>query len=352
MKTVRLAVGLLFLGVGCVSPGGGALSGATPPNCTAIDYVDFVQHDGTLYSAASWFPTLGRAITENELGPERFRVRNTVSQTNCDPHRRPVDGDAAYVPTGEPVFAVKGYAPKFRLAARHNGRLVLYEADTNPHAVRGGDLIDIEGRVRSIALLDEKSGRTAASRVTDAAMVRDLVSLITRASIDHGYRPSPNGGEAAFVQLAFELTDGTISVRAYDRIAGVLGYGIRAGPALSTIVDDLMRSAPTPSPVPAMINLAQRYDLARATRVSIKDTTVQGTFRPVPQVSAFLAILDADLPARRATRPTASEVVVIFEFSDRYVSLVYEERTNTLTVALPDDELAVQVPAGFRALIR
>jgi hypothetical protein len=353
VKAVRRAMILLLVAAACGSPAGDALSGGTPPNCTAIiDYVDFVHHQGAFYSAASWFPTLGRAITDSELGPEQFRVRNTVSQTNCDPYRRPVDGDAAYVPTGEPVFAVKGYAPMFRLAARHNGRLVLYEADSNPAALHGSDLLDIAGRVKSIALLDEKSGRSPASRLTDATGVRYVVGLIATASIDHGYRPSSTGSEADFVQLAFELTDGTISVRAYDRLAGVLGYGIRVGPALSAIVDELMRIAPTPSPVPAAINLARRYDLARATRVSVKNTTVQGTVRPAPAVSAFLAFLDADLPARRAARPTSPEVIVIFEFTDRYVSLVYDESAGSLTVVAPDDELAVQVPAGFRALIR
>jgi hypothetical protein len=34
------------------------------------------------------------------------------------------------------------------------------------------------------------------------------------------------------------------------------------------------------------------------------------------------------------------------------VSLVYDESTETLTVALPDDEIAVRVPATFRALVR
>lgn len=352
---MRLAFSVvLLLGVSCGALSGGAPGGSgTPPNCTAIiDYADFLRHDGIFYTAASYFPSLGRAITSGELGAERFRVKNTFSQTNCDPYRRPVDGDSAYLATGEPVFAVTGYAPTFRLAARHNGQLVLYEAESNPAAVRGGDLLDIEGKVKSIALLDEKTGRNAASRLTDGVRVRDLVGMIVRASIDQTYQPSASGTEADFVQLAFELTDGTITVRGYDRIASVLGRGIRTGPALTQVVDELLRTAPTPSPVPAAVNLARRYELARATRVTLKDLAAVGTFRPAPPLPAFLAVLDADLPARRGARPSGGFVVLIFEFPDHIVSLAYDETRGTLTVVAPDDELAVQVPATFRALVR
>src|SRR5712692_3661460 len=338
---------MLLVGSSC-----GALTGAgsgTPPNCTAvIDYVDFVRNDGIFFGASR--SMLGRPITRDDLGTERFRVKNTVSLTTCDPHYRPVDGDAAYVPTGELVFAVKGYAPAFRVAAQHNGVLVLYEAESNPAARRGADLMDIEGKVKSIALLDEKTGRTAVSRIIDRSRVDTLVRIIASASIDPGY-PSPQATRPVdYVQLAFELDDGTVTVRAYDRTRGVLWRGIQVGMSFTAAVDELVRTAPTPSPVPAMLNLARRYDLAHATRVSIKDLRARtgGTAAMAPLV----AILDADLPARRGQRPSGDYVVVIFEFPDRYVSLAYDESTDTLTVVAPDDELAVQVPATFRALVR
>lgn len=361
MRTALLLV-FLLLAASCGSPSGGAptKSGTsspptntsdTPPNCTAmIDYADFVRHDGIFYSASS--SVLGRPIASSDLGAERFRVKNTVSLATCDPYYRPVDGDAAYVPTGEPVFSVKGYAPAFRVAARHNGQLVMYEADSNPAARRGADLLDIEGKVKSIVLLDQKTGRMAISRVSDRARVDRLVRIIGDANIDPNYPPPQTTGAVEYVQLAFELDDGTVTLRAYDRTRGVLWRGIQVGAAFGSVVDELVRSAPTPSPVPATINLARRYDLGRASRVSLKDLTAQGTFRPVPNLSAFLAILDADLPARHATRPSGGYVVVIFAFPDTYVSFAYEESSDTLTVVLPDDELAVQVPTAFRKLVR
>lgn len=350
MRPALLLSVVIMLGSSCDALSGVASTGGgTPPNCSAIiDYVDFVRNDGIFYSASH--SMLGRPITRNDLGAERFRVKNTVSLTTCDPHYRPVDGDAAYVPTGEPVFAVRGYAPAFRVAAQHNGMLVLYEADSNPAARRGADLMDIEGKVKSIALLDQKTGRIASSRITDRSRVEGLVRIIASASIDPNY-PSPLATRPVdYVQLAFELDDGTVTVRAYDRTGGVLWRGILVGTAFTAAVDELVRTAPTPSPVPATLNLARRYDLARATRVSIKDLRARtgGTAAMAPLV----AILDADLPARRGQRPSGDYVVVIFEFPDRYVSLAYDDSTDILTVVAPDDEIAVKVPATFRELVR
>jgi hypothetical protein len=357
MRPALLCV-VLLLGSSCdtLSAGAPKASGSpltpsgsgTPPNCAAaIDYPNFVRHDGIFYSAAH--SSLGRSITSGDLGPERFRIKNTISMTNCDPHHQPVDGDAAYVPTGEPVFAVKGYAPTFRIAARHNNMLVLYEAESNPAARRGADLLDIEGRVKSIALLDQKTGRIAVSRLTDKSRVESLVRAIAGATIDPSYPPQTSG-PVDYVQLAFELNDGTTTVRSYDRTRGVVWRGIQVGTAFSSAVDELVRTAPTPSPVPATMTLARRYDLGRATGVSIKDLRT-GTGRTAV-LASLLTVLDTDLPASRGQRPSGDYAVVIFSFPDRYISLAYDDSTETLTVVAPDDELAVRVPVSFRALIR
>lgn len=344
MRLAPLPV-VLLLAASCGTPSGSG----TPPNCTAIiDYVDFVRQDGIFYSAS--YSILGRPLTSADLGAERFRVKNTVSITTCDPHYRAVDGDAAYVPAGDPVFAVKGYAPTFRLAARHNGQLVLYEADLNPAARRGADLLDIQGRVKSIALLDQKTGRTAVSRLTDRSRVDSLVRMIAGASIDPNYPAPQSTGPVDYVQLAFELDDGTVTVRAYDRLRDVVWRGIQVGTAFRAGVDELVRTTPTPSPVPVALNLARRYDLARATAVSIKDPKAGRGGSAA--VAPLVAVLDADLPASHGQRPSGDYVVVIFAFPDRYVSFAYDESTGTLTVVAPDDELAVQVPATFRALVR
>lgn len=352
MRFAPLCV-VIVVGASCATLTGSPSTGGTPPpSCTAmIDYIDFVQHAGIFYSAVPAYPNVGRSITDTELGPELFRVKNNLSVSSCDPWHQAVDGDSAYVPAGEPVFAVKGYAPTFRVAAHHERRLVLYEADSNPAARRGADLMDIEGKVKSIALFDQKSGRLPVSRLTEKSRVDDLVRVVAGASVDPNISPAcAHPGDC--VQLGFELIDGTASIRNYDRINGILWRGIKVGGAFTVAVDELVGLAPTASPVPTTLNLAGRYDLAHATRVTIKDPASNGSARPSPSLSSFLSMLDAELPAFRGARPSGAYIVVIFEFPDHYVSLAYEEGTNTLTVAAPDDELAVQVPVAFRALVR
>jgi hypothetical protein len=55
--------------------------------------------------------------------------------THCPPSRRLLPAPAAaYLDPGTPLYAVDGYRPSFRLAARREGRLVLYEAAENPSA--------------------------------------------------------------------------------------------------------------------------------------------------------------------------------------------------------------------------
>ena len=105
--------------------------------------------------------------------------------------------------------------------------------------------------------------------------------------------------------------------------------------------------------MPGVINLARTYDLVHATRVTVKSDS------PTPRIAAdaslvttFAAALDENMPARRATRPVTTQTVVIFEFADHYVSLVYDASSEMLTVAQPDDELAVRASPRFVELIR
>lgn len=136
-----------------------------------VDYIDFVRANGITYIGGNYTADerLGRPITDADLGAEQFRVTRRLADSGGSAES---DGDAAFVPVGEPVYAVKGYAPMFRLAARRDGRLVLYEADTNPSAKLGRDLLDIDGKVRSIALISGRDGRTVLGRISDPGRVR------------------------------------------------------------------------------------------------------------------------------------------------------------------------------------
>lgn len=324
------------------------VAGCTPgPSSSDAGYVDFIQHGEIQYVAARG--ELGRALTDADLGPEQFRITQTLARAGRGPVYLPADGDSAFIPSGDPVFAVRGYVPTFRLAARHDGRLVLYEADSNPAAKRGSDLLDIDGRVVSIALLSPKDGRTVLGRITDPTRVRDLVALVLAAPVDQGRALGAPSALPAFV--AFELRDGSVSARAYFVDTGVLSRGISVGGSFRDAVAQLQTAAPTPTPRPASINLAARYDLAHASTVRLKGPP--GSVRTdAPSVADLVRALDRDI-ATVGAGPAREFIFIVFEFADHYVSLAYDSTSDLLTVYVPDpdDRLWVAAPPAFRSLV-
>lgn len=118
---VRLAASLAFLLLtACQLPGS-----RTP--CTAqIDWVNFIEVGTTQYVAG-----LGSSpdvLQESDLGPVYAYVKVKVSGHVCDSNYRVKDGDAAFLDPGTPIYEVAGHPPGEELAARFNGRTVIYRA--------------------------------------------------------------------------------------------------------------------------------------------------------------------------------------------------------------------------------
>jgi hypothetical protein len=316
-----------------------------------VDYIDFVRVGDVTYVAS--YTSGGRELSDGDLGPEQLRVKRTLARDSFGMAHQPVDGDAAFIASGDPVYSVKGYAAIFRLAARHDGRLLLYEADTNPQATRGADLLDIGEKVTSIALVSQMDGKTVLARLADRPRIEAMVRLVLDGPVDQGPPKGSRFGSQDVVRLSFELNDGTATVRTYDRVNGVLWRGIQVAGLFQTAVSDLVLSAPTASPVPGTMNLARTYDLVHATRVTVKsESTSPRIAADASLVTAFAAALDENMPARRATRPVTTQTVVIFEFADHYVSLAYDAASEMLTVAQPQDEIAVRATPRFVELLR
>ena len=111
----------LLLTAACQGPGSGG-------TCTTqIDWVNFVQVGTTQYVAGLGSPD---TLRDADLGPVYAHVRFRVSGNICDPNYRLKDGDAAFLDPGTPIYQVSGYPPNERLAARFNGRILLYRAIT------------------------------------------------------------------------------------------------------------------------------------------------------------------------------------------------------------------------------
>lgn len=213
-----LVVLLPFLGlVNCTPPSNGPSSPNTQN--TVIDWVNFIRFGGITYLTAPTRP--GRSLTESDLGPVFATVTFKLEGNVQNPGYHSRDGDAAFLNAGTKVYSVKGYSPTFRLAAQQNNTFTLYEADTNPHARKGADLLDIGGKVQAIGIVSDQDGVTELGAIKDPKRVTALATMVLEATVDQNRQ----GGNRRYF-IAFHLVDGTVVTRAYWLDTGELARGI------------------------------------------------------------------------------------------------------------------------------
>lgn len=343
---MRLRALLILAALLSMSACGYLPSGSTSGH-TLIDYVNFVKWGGRTY-LQPW--QSGRRLTESDLGVVQFKVQHEISESGQGPGYQPVDGDAAYLRPGTEVFAVRGYSPTFRLAAwQQPGQLVLFEVSDDPRAKAGRDVLDIGGKVGAIVVLSKADGRTVLGRIDDPNRVTRLVTVALEAPVD--VRRPGSGELSAFV--SFHLLDGTATTQPYRSGALMLGRGILVPPEFTTAIDQVIATAPTPTPMPAHVNLAQRYNLAGAVRVYIKRISpAPGVIQNAAQVQQFVAALNLDLQTLNPVPAVPADYTVVgFEFADHYVAFAYDPSTNTLSLATPQDNLAVHPAQRFHDLV-
>jgi hypothetical protein len=221
---ILLVVLLPLLGlVSCTSPSPRSSSPSTKSNQSPpkamIHWANFIRFGGISYIAAP--ARAGRSLTASDLGPVFATVTFRLQGNVHTPGYHSKDGDAAFLDVGTKVYTVKGYKSTFRLAAQENNDLTLYEADTNPHASKGGDLLDIGGKVQSIGIVSAEDGETQLGAIKDPKQVATLVALILQAPVDQN---SQIGNQQYFI--TFHLVDGTATRRAYWLDTGELVRGI------------------------------------------------------------------------------------------------------------------------------
>jgi hypothetical protein len=189
---------------------------------SSYDWADILRLNGITYSAG--LLNAGRALHEEDLGSQVAAVSAKLNGNVPPIGYEPKDGDAAYLEPGTPLFPVNGYATSFRLAARRNGRIVLFEALTNPNARIGRDLLDIEGKVKSIAL-DSSDPRAIARSIDRPEDVSAFVDMVLSARVD----PAVSfGRRTEFV--SFRLLDGTAVTLQYAGDTRNLARGITGLP--------------------------------------------------------------------------------------------------------------------------
>ena len=205
------------------------------------DWVHFVKFEGIMYLANR----RGGVVSVDDLGAERYRIAFRL-QDYAGGGYRSQDGDAAYLAPGTPIFELKRYTPKFRLAAVVDGEVTLFEADTNPAARTGADLLDIRGRVRSIGINSPQDARTELASIDDPEVVERLVEIVLSAPVDQSYR---NGSDERYF-IAFHLEDGTAVIRSYWLGSGELHRGMMTPPSFRVSVLQALARARTPAPTP------------------------------------------------------------------------------------------------------
>jgi hypothetical protein len=99
-----------------------------PGHAVSEDFGDVVVADGTDFVAESPPRT---TITTAHLGPAQFTVRCSYSALNTATRQQTPelrDHDSAFIPAGQPVYALKGWPPSCRLVAQHDDEWHVYLA--------------------------------------------------------------------------------------------------------------------------------------------------------------------------------------------------------------------------------
>jgi hypothetical protein len=124
------------------------------------------------------------------------------------------------------VYAVRGYPISFRLAARSNRTLAVYEPWYFPTARIGADLLGgIQGRVRRIGVYSSHEPLRLLGSIEGPRHLEHLVRLILRApAVEQDPARGPQDDEHYVV--SFHLRDGTAASRLFNAKTGYLAGGV------------------------------------------------------------------------------------------------------------------------------
>ena len=260
-----------------------------PREAVDIYWPHMIQFGGIHYLARWRLPgeatrEADRDLTVEDLGPELYRIA-FKSDGYVGIGYRYQDGDATYMNPGTPVYSVKGYAPEFRLATLEEGRVTLFDADTNPLAKTGEDLLDIRGKVAAVDVLSEEDARTVFGTIDEESQVKRFVEMVLQSPVDQAHRD--HEGPRYF--LGFRLADGTSVVRSFWLESGELSRGIMTDPFVASMVASVLPVEP--AVLEAMKNIAKDPMARIAERVP----GFGGAFRDPDQNIVYIYLQDASM---------------------------------------------------------
>ena len=318
------------------------------PRESAADWVHSVQFGGITYLAKGGLGGPGitegkRALTIDDLGPELYRVAFRIDGYGGSFHQ---DGDATYLNPGTPVYVVKGYSQEFRLGTLEDGEVTLFEADTNPGARIGENLLDIRGKVMSIDVLSTKSsikvlGTKAEDgedlvlgTINEVRAIERFVEMVLDSPVDQGNRDR----EGPRYFLSFHLADGTSVGRTLWLESGELSRGIMTDPVVTLFVwsalGDEHRPAVTDGGPRISERLAARLGLAY---LGFAVPEIVATGKPHSPVVRLMR--RSEFQAMRMSNPRATDTdplvwVVEAQGSWRQAGIVPKEKRQDFSAGL------------------
>jgi hypothetical protein len=211
--------------------------------------IDFIRFNGGVYlstvylaensSLASFSP-----IGAQDLGPVVGQVitnwidgNDEVVYPNEPCYWDIADGTAPRLAPGDDIYAVRGYATTFRIAARHDGGLTSYQVWCSDDADVGADLFDIYGRVERISVTADVSETSGFAVIDDQATITRLVSMLLEGKVI----PEELSSTAPVThQMIIHLDDGT-TFRA-SAAPGEFLWGLGAVSIPAAFTDELERA--------------------------------------------------------------------------------------------------------------
>jgi hypothetical protein len=189
-----------------------------------IDWIVAFRFGGVTYSESGWGAAgASRALTPADLGPEYGKITFRMDD-QCDPSLQMRDGWSTVLPPSTPVYEVRGYSPRTRLAALFDDQWALFDADTSPSATVGADLVDLSHKVTSIEVIASSPQRSVSGSITDPATVARLVEMVTSAPVVQDRRH--DDGDTVTATLIFRTADGLDVARNYFSKSGEIVRGI------------------------------------------------------------------------------------------------------------------------------
>jgi hypothetical protein len=191
--------------------------------------IDGIQFQGVFH--AQWTMVTSHPKGVRPLGPTD--LGRVVGRVVANRTEEPVESaipfrnlEAMFLPVGTPVYAVRGYPTSFRLAARSNGRLAIYEPWYFPAARVGADLLGgIQGSVRRIGIYSTGKPMRPLGTIGNPQQVEHLVRLVLQApAVEQDPASGPHDDEPYV--LSFHLKDGTATSRLFNAKTGYLAGGV------------------------------------------------------------------------------------------------------------------------------